>query len=39
MNITQASVSAMEKSERPRNPDLQKLAELYGCQTEQSIDE
>ncbi len=35
LNITQPSVSAMEKSEKPRNFNLVKLAELYGCTPEQ----
>ncbi|MEY8772696.1 helix-turn-helix domain-containing protein [Erwinia sp. ACCC 02193] len=39
LNITQASVSAMEKSEKPRNLNLQKLAELYDCQPEQLTDD
>ncbi|WP_337016381.1 helix-turn-helix transcriptional regulator [Pantoea agglomerans] len=39
LNITQASVSAMEKSEKPRNLNLQKLSELYDCQPEQLTDD
>lgn len=39
LNITQASVSAMEKSEKPRELNLQKLAELYHCQPEQLTDD
>ncbi|WP_428946054.1 helix-turn-helix domain-containing protein [Pantoea sp. FN060301] len=39
LNITQASVSAMEKSEKPRELNLQKLADLYNCQPEQLTDD
>jgi DNA-binding XRE family transcriptional regulator len=39
MGITQASVSAMEKSEKPRNFNLAKLAELYECAPEQLTDD
>lgn len=35
MGITQASVSAMEKSEKPRDFNLAKLAALYDCTPEQ----
>lgn len=39
LGITQASVSAMEKSEKPRGFNLTKLAELYECDLEQLTDD
>lgn len=39
LGITQASVSAMEKSEKPRDFNLAKLAELYECTPEQLTDD
>ncbi|PIF13615.1 helix-turn-helix domain-containing protein [Candidatus Pantoea floridensis] len=39
MGITQASVSAMEKSEKPREFNLARLAELYDCTPEQLTDD
>ncbi len=39
LGITQASVSAMEKSEKPRDFNLAKLAELYHCTLAQLTDD
>ncbi|MDC9590722.1 helix-turn-helix transcriptional regulator [Xenorhabdus sp. XENO-10] len=37
LGITQAAISQFEKSERPRQATLEKLAALYGCRSTQLI--